>query len=116
MLGYSSPGNVVQARVWLDTLCLYTLCLFHAGVPDSASVQEVIFWQGRTIQMMYHIIGQAMQRNHITDAHPKDYLAFFCLGQWSPLLASPPALKHFMPALFCSHCRLCSAVSLMVTP
>ena len=55
-----------------------------AGVPDSASVQEVIFWQGRTIQMMYHIIGEAMRRNNITDAHPKDYLAFFCLGEVTP--------------------------------
>lgn len=51
-----------------------------AGVPDSASVQEVIFWQGRTIQMMYHIIGQAMQKAGVHDQHPKDYLSFYCLG------------------------------------
>ena len=55
-----------------------------AGVPDSASVQEVIFWQGRTIQMMYHIIGQAMQRAGVQNQHPKDYLSFFCLGQCHP--------------------------------
>ena len=54
--------------------------LLGAGVPDSASVQEVIFWQGRTIQMMYHIIGQAMQRAGVQNQHPKDYLSFFCLG------------------------------------
>lgn len=54
---------------------------FAVGVPDSASVQEVIFWQGRTIQMMYHIIGEAMRRNNVQDAHPKDYLSFFCLGR-----------------------------------
>ena len=53
-----------------------------AGVPDSASVQEVIFWQGRTIQMMYHIIGLAMQKAGVQDQHPKDYLAFYCLGQF----------------------------------
>ena len=34
--------------------------------------------------MMYHIIGEAMRRNNITDAHPKDYLAFFCLGEVTP--------------------------------
>ena len=49
-------------------------------MPDSASVQEVIFWQGRTIQMMYHIIGQAMQDAGVKDQHPRDYLAFYCLG------------------------------------
>ncbi len=57
----------------------------NAGVPDSASVQEVIFWQGRTIQMMYHIIGQAMQDAGVHDQHPRDYLSFYCLGTQSCL-------------------------------
>ena len=59
-----------------------------AGVPDTAAVQEVIFWQGRTIQMMYHIIGQAMQKAGVQDQHPRDYLSFFCLGKHSCLLPS----------------------------
>ncbi|KAL3162479.1 hypothetical protein ABBQ32_010140 [Trebouxia sp. C0010 RCD-2024] len=60
--------------------CVVVLPMYSEGVPDSASVQEVIFWQGRTIQMMYHIIGQAMQRAGVQNQHPKDYLSFFCLG------------------------------------
>ncbi len=57
-----------------------SISVWNAGVPDSASVQEVIFWQGRTIQMMYHIIGQAMRDAGVKDQHPRDYLAFYCLG------------------------------------
>lgn len=60
--------------------CVVVLPMYSEGVPDSASVQEVIFWQGRTIQMMYHIIGQAMQDAGVKDQHPRDYLAFYCLG------------------------------------
>lgn len=74
------------------------MCWYGAGVPDSASVQEVIFWQGRTIQMMYHIIGQAMQRAGVQNQHPKDYLSFFCLGQFSslpsPSVPSSSSLIH----------------------
>lgn len=52
-----------------------------AGVPDTGSVQEVIFWQGRTIQMMYHIVGEAMRDAGVSnDIQPTDYLQFFCLG------------------------------------
>lgn len=61
-------------------------------------MQEVIFWQGRTIQMMYHIIGQAMQRAGVQNQHPKDYLSFFCLGQFSslpsPSVPSSSSLIH----------------------
>ena len=52
-----------------------------AGVPDTGSVQEVIFWQGRTIEMMYHIVGEAMRDAGVSnDVQPTDYLQFFCLG------------------------------------
>ena len=68
-----------------------SVCAWNAGVPDSASVQEVIFWQGRTIQMMYHIIGQAMQDAGVKDQHPRDYLAFYCLGtNFFCQLSKPP--------------------------
>ena len=69
------PSCIILNAQW-DTV----FCVWNAGVPDSASVQEVIFWQGRTIQMMYHIIGQAMQDAGVHDKHPRDYLAFYCLG------------------------------------
>ena len=71
-----------------------------AGVPDSASVQEVIFWQGRTIQMMYHIIGQAMQRAGVQNQHPKDYLSFFCLGMFRHLFLSSSCLRALNHSLY----------------
>lgn len=82
--------------------CILTACsLIGAGVPDSASVQEVIFWQGRTIQMMYHIIGQAMQRAGVQNQHPKDYLSFFCLGQCChPTLPPLSCMHSFTHSLF----------------
>ena len=52
-----------------------------SGVPDTGSVQEVIFWQGRTIEMMYHIVGEAMRDAGVSDdVQPIDYLQFFCIG------------------------------------
>ena len=80
--------------------------VWNAGVPDSASVQEVIFWQGRTIQMMYHIIGQAMQDAGVHDQHPRDYLAFYCLGTVSfANLASDPV--YVCRERHCQLLRLC---------
>eukprot|EP00891_Asterochloris_glomerata_P005063 jgi/Astpho2/5063/fgenesh1_pm.00071_%23_10_t len=61
--------------------CYILLPLHSEGVPDTGSVQEVIFWQGRTIQMMYHIVGEAMRDAGVSnDIQPTDYLQFFCLG------------------------------------
>ena len=65
-----------------------------AGVPDTGSVQEVIFWQGRTIEMMYHIVGKAMSDAGVSnDVQPTDYLQFFCLG------GSKDTVHHILAAL-----------------
>lgn len=32
------------------------------------------------MQMMYDIIAQELKNSEITDAHPQDYLNFYCLG------------------------------------
>ncbi|OMO75462.1 C2 calcium-dependent membrane targeting [Corchorus olitorius] len=54
--------------------------MWPEGVPSSASVQEILFWQGQTIQMMYGIIAQELKAMGIKDSHPQDYLNFYCLG------------------------------------
>ncbi|KAJ0039929.1 hypothetical protein Pint_28738 [Pistacia integerrima] len=54
--------------------------MWPEGDPNSRHVQEILFWQSQTMQMMYSIVAQAlkdMQRN----AHPQDYLNFYCLGK-----------------------------------
>ncbi|XVF35897.1 hypothetical protein REPUB_Repub19eG0011200 [Reevesia pubescens] len=54
--------------------------MWPEGVPSSASVQEILFWQGQTIQMMYGIIVQELKSMSIEDSYPQDYLNFYCLG------------------------------------
>ena len=51
-----------------------------AGLPESGSVQEVLYFQTQTIRMMYKIIADAMNDMNITDEHPRDYLIFTTIG------------------------------------
>ncbi|XP_057774702.1 phospholipase D delta-like isoform X1 [Salvia miltiorrhiza] len=53
--------------------------MWPEGVPSSASVQEILYWQGQTMQMMYDIIASEIKAAQI-DTHPTDYLNFYCLG------------------------------------
>ncbi|PKI45611.1 hypothetical protein CRG98_033927 [Punica granatum] len=55
--------------------------MWPEGVPSSASVQEILYWQGQTMQMMYEIIAEALSSsNNHENSHPCDYLNFYCLG------------------------------------
>ncbi|XP_061341039.1 phospholipase D alpha 1-like [Gastrolobium bilobum] len=53
--------------------------MWPEGIPESASVQAILDWQRRTMEMMYSDIAEAIRRKGIR-AHPRDYLTFFCLG------------------------------------
>ncbi|KAK8692036.1 hypothetical protein V6N13_075521 [Hibiscus sabdariffa] len=55
--------------------------MWPEGVPTSASVQEILFWQGQTLKMMYGIIGAELKSMRMEDSHPQDYLNFYCLGK-----------------------------------
>ena len=50
------------------------------GIPTDNSIQEMLFWQRRTMQMMYTRIAQAIHLSGLK-THPTDYLMFFCLGK-----------------------------------
>ncbi|KAK6115139.1 hypothetical protein DH2020_007408 [Rehmannia glutinosa] len=54
--------------------------MWPEGAPSSASVQEILYWQGQTMQMMYEIIAQEIKSARLKNAHPTDYLNFYCLG------------------------------------
>ncbi|KAI8012900.1 Phospholipase D delta [Camellia lanceoleosa] len=54
--------------------------MWPEGVPTSASVQEILFWQGQTMQMMYEIIAQELKSMNLENSHLNDYLNFYCLG------------------------------------
>nr|XP_043623128.1 phospholipase D alpha 1-like [Erigeron canadensis] len=53
--------------------------MWPEGIPESASVQAILDWQRRTMEMMYKDIIGALNDQGIED-DPRDYLTFFCLG------------------------------------
>ena len=54
--------------------------MWPEGIPESGSVQAILDWQRRTMEMMYSDIAQALQRKGLVGSDPRDYLTFFCLG------------------------------------
>ncbi|XP_057493395.1 phospholipase D delta-like [Actinidia eriantha] len=56
--------------------------MYPEGVPTSSAMQEILFWQGQTMAMMYKIIAEALDKAGLSDKyHPQDYLNFYCLGK-----------------------------------
>ncbi|KAK3043722.1 hypothetical protein RJ639_001918, partial [Escallonia herrerae] len=53
--------------------------MWPEGIPESGSVQAILDWQRRTMEMMYTDIAFHLQKKGL-DADPRDYLTFFCLG------------------------------------
>ncbi|XP_058728914.1 phospholipase D alpha 1 isoform X2 [Vicia villosa] len=53
--------------------------MWPEGVPESASVQAILDWQRRTMEMMYKDIVLALRAKGIEE-DPRKYLTFFCLG------------------------------------
>lgn len=53
--------------------------MWPEGIPESAAVQAILYWQYLTIQSMYKRIAKVIAVNRV-DATPKDYLNFYCLG------------------------------------
>eukprot|EP00775_Hariotina_reticulata_P010522 gene10522-10682_t len=56
--------------------------MYPEGIPTSASVQAILYYQANTRQMMYKRIAAAIAEAGLSGkAHPTDYLQFFCLGK-----------------------------------
>ncbi|OAY52820.1 phospholipase D alpha 1 [Manihot esculenta] len=53
--------------------------MWPEGLPESGSVQAILDWQRRTMDMMYKDIVQALRAKGIEE-DPRNYLTFFCLG------------------------------------
>ncbi|KAF2350641.1 Phospholipase D/Transphosphatidylase [Trinorchestia longiramus] len=59
----------------------YILVPIHPeGDPGSGAVQEILYWQYRTMEMMYRKIAKMLKKVG-SSSHPTDYLSFFCLGK-----------------------------------
>ncbi|CAM6073816.1 unnamed protein product [Sphagnum tenellum] len=55
--------------------------MWPEGVPESAPVQEILYFQSQTMKMMYKLIAEALRDCGLTgQRHPRDYLNFYCLG------------------------------------
>ncbi|KAM3344055.1 phospholipase D gamma 1-like [Capsicum galapagoense] len=55
--------------------------MWPEGNPTGAATQRILFWQHKTIQMMYETIYKTLVEVGLEDAFsPQDYLNFFCLG------------------------------------
>ncbi|KAI3985531.1 hypothetical protein MKX01_033845 [Papaver californicum] len=55
--------------------------MWPEGVPTSTPTQRILFWQHKTMQMMYEIVYKALEEVGLENVeHPQDYLNFFCLG------------------------------------
>ncbi|KAI5061954.1 hypothetical protein GOP47_0022493 [Adiantum capillus-veneris] len=54
--------------------------MWPEGIPDSNTVQPILDWQRRTMEMMYKQVALALRSAGKTNEKPTDYLCFFCLG------------------------------------
>ncbi|KMT00170.1 hypothetical protein BVRB_1g019880 [Beta vulgaris subsp. vulgaris] len=70
--------------------------MWPEGIPTGAATQRILFWQNKTMQMMYETIYKALVEVGLEGAYsPQDYLNFFCLGNreapdGDPALAGSP--------------------------
>jgi len=60
--------------------------MFPEGHPESMPIQEILYWQYRTMEMMYDMVGNALresQHHPICQQanHPTDWLLFLCPGK-----------------------------------
>ncbi|XP_037473197.1 phospholipase D beta 1-like [Triticum dicoccoides] len=57
------------------------LPMWPEGKPTGHIAQRILYWQNKTMQMMYEIIYRALKEAGLDDVYePQDYLVFFCLG------------------------------------
>ncbi|KAI5058237.1 hypothetical protein GOP47_0026407 [Adiantum capillus-veneris] len=55
--------------------------MWPEGEPTTLAVQEILFFQSQTMEMMYTLIAEALKEEQMEETHhPTDYLNFFCLG------------------------------------
>ncbi|KAJ3686415.1 hypothetical protein LUZ61_015579 [Rhynchospora tenuis] len=55
--------------------------MWPEGKPTGPTTQRILYWQKKTMQMMYETIYMALKEAGLEDKYePQDYLNFFCLG------------------------------------
>ncbi|KAK4490475.1 hypothetical protein RD792_001152 [Penstemon davidsonii] len=73
-----------------ERFCVYVVVpMWPEGNPKDNVVQEILFWQGQTIQMMYQVVANEIKSMQLSDSHPQDYLNFYCLGNREQIPDTP---------------------------
>jgi len=54
--------------------------MFPEGSPADPAIQEILLWQRHTMEAMYQKIAEVIEETG-AEAHPTDYLMFFCLAK-----------------------------------
>jgi len=93
LIPYALTKRICTAIEMGEKFTVYVLIpLFPEGPPASASVQEILHWQTNTLKMMYSRIGAKLKEVGNTVCHPRDYLAFFFVGNREPqAIVEPPS-------------------------
>ncbi|GLT43631.1 hypothetical protein SLA2020_175680 [Shorea laevis] len=55
--------------------------MWPEGIPESASIQAILDWQRRTMEMMYSDVAEALRKKGLVNPNLREYLTFFCLGK-----------------------------------
>ena len=56
--------------------------MFPEGIPTDAAIQEILYWQWRTMETMYRRVAKAIAEAGVGDSRkPTDYLNFYCLAK-----------------------------------
>jgi phospholipase D1/2 len=76
-----------------DFTVYVVLPMFPEGIPDSETIQQILYWQWCTMTFMYKAIAEQIVKSELTNhKSPKDYLSFYCLGNREPLNPSSPPI------------------------
>lgn len=54
--------------------------MFPEGIASDTVFQKILYFQMRTVEMMMKKVANAIKEVKLQDAHPTDFLGFFCLG------------------------------------
>ncbi|KAK9948422.1 hypothetical protein M0R45_003997 [Rubus argutus] len=56
------------------------LPMWPEGDPKTNAIQEILYCQSQTMQMMYDVVARELRASQLQHSHPQDYLNFYCLG------------------------------------
>ena len=73
--------------------CYIVIPMYPEGDPATAALQEILFWQHRTMELMYRKISKAIEAKK-AETHPTDYLSFYCLAKRESPSEVPMDLKE----------------------